>query len=840
MTDLMTITINQKMNKLIFLCALLLTTFLNAQPSAQTELKDGTIKGRIIDASLNQPLPYVNIIVKTPSNETITGGITKDDGTFEIDKIPEGNVIVSIQYIGFKTISKTIEIGGKNNDIIFGDIMLEEDVASLDEVTVVAEVTTIQQKVDRKVINVGKDLTTTGPTASDIMNNIPSVSVDQQTGNISLRGNENVRVMVDGKLSNVPIAQLLKQIPSTSIKQIELITNPSAKYNPEGMSGIINIILHKNTNIGFNGNINLGLTKEINAKFNSSIDMNYRNGKFNFYGNYGNNIGKSNNYGRIERLEDNSVQSFSFFNNNKSHLYKVGLDYYINDNNNISFFTNQNIYDGKGTGNTGIQYVDRPIQRQLFDNDTDNISSQYNAVFNHKFKKEGETFNIEADYGIFDQDETADFTYLNFTFPPNYSDYVNTNRDQTTINIDYANPLSEKAKLEFGGELRLFDTNIDYTSTGLSVNETQDNTPNNGDEYIPTPHTDFDYKRDIYSLYGTFGKTFEKWSYQIGLRAETVTEEASAVRMLESGMENTPFKNDYFQVYPSTFVTYSPSEKNSYQISYSRRVDRPGLEQVNPIREWSTPLISSFGNTELQPQFTNSIEANYTRKLEIGSITGGVFYRLVEDEINRAVFIDRLDVNKNILTYDNFDNTTAFGLELSGNLKPTKWWNFNLSFDLYSRTQKGITERLTVPTDVATSDDILRETIEVDNVVYNFRMFNNFSATKQLNLSIFTMYRGEEKGLQFTRKPMFMVNTGLRYSFMEDQRATFSFNYSDIFNTMKFEFEGDRPTPQVGQFNWESNTWNIGLSYRFGGNNYKALQRKNRDDNETSGNAGFM
>ncbi len=827
------------MKKLLFLCALLLTSIINAQP-AKSDPRGGLVSGRIIDASLNQPLPYVNVIIKNTSNETITGGITKDDGTFEIDKIPLGKVIVSIQYIGFKTVSKTVEISKDNYEIRLGDILLEEDIASLDEVTVVAEVSTIQQKVDRKVINVGKDLTTSGPTASDIMNNIPSVNVDQQTGNISLRGNENVRVMVDGKLSNVPIAQLLKQIPSTSIKQIELITNPSAKYNPEGMSGIINIILHKNTNIGFNGNINIGLTKEIYAKFNSSIDMNYRNGKFNLYGNYGNNIGKSANYGSIERLDDNSVQSFDFFNNNKSHLYKVGLDFYMNDNNTVSFFTNQNVYDGIGEGSTGVQYPNQPLQLQLFDNATDNVSSQYNGVYNHKFKKEGEKLDIEADYSVFGQDEISNFNFVNFSFPPNYKDFVFTDRDQTTINVDYVNPLSEKTKLEIGAEARLFDTKIDYSSTGLSVNENQDNIPNNGDEYIPTPQTDFDYKRDIYSLYATYGKTFEKWSYQVGLRAESVTEDANAVRSSENSTENTPFENDYVQVYPSAFVTYSPSEKNSYQMSYSRRVDRPGLQQVNPIREWSTPLISSFGNTELQPQFTNSIEANYTRKFESGSITGGVFYRLVEDEINRAVFIDRLDVNKNILTYDNFDNTTAFGIELNGNFRPTKWWNFNLSFDLYSRTQKGIAETLTAPTDVATADDIVRETIEVDNVVYNFRMFNNFKATKSLNLSVFTMYRGEEKGLQFTRKPMFMVNTGLRYSFMEDDRATFSFNYSDIFNTMKFEFEGDRPTPQVGQFNWESNSWNIGFSYRFGGNKYRALQRKNRDDNEKDGSGGFI
>ncbi|MFT6842962.1 MAG: iron complex outermembrane receptor protein, partial [Psychroserpens sp.] len=305
------------MKTLTRLCICLFTIISFAQPQ-ELDLRDGQVSGRIIDATLNAPLPFVNIVIKDTANKTITGGITKDDGTFEINKIPKGKVTVSIQYIGYTTVSKIVNIGKDVYRINLGDIKLEEDFASLDEVTVVAEITTIQQKIDRKVINVGKDLTTAGATASDIMNNIPSVNVDQQTGNISLRGNENVRVMVDGKLSNVPIAQLLRQIPSTSIKQIELITNPSAKYNPEGMSGIINIILHKNTSIGFNGNINIGLTKEIYAKFNSSIDMNYRNGKFNFYGNYGNTIGNNANYGNIERLDDGSNQLFDFKNNNKS------------------------------------------------------------------------------------------------------------------------------------------------------------------------------------------------------------------------------------------------------------------------------------------------------------------------------------------------------------------------------------------------------------------------------------------------------------------------------------------------------------------------------------------
>ena len=290
------------MKKITLLCMLLLSVLAYANPTENIKAREGTISGRVIDASLNEPLPYVNVLITDSENNTITGGITQDDGTFIIGNVPEGKVILSIQFIGFKTNSKSIEIGKGNYKINVGDVYLEEDIAALDEVTVIAEVSTIQQKVDRKVITIGKDLTTQGASASDIMNNLPSVSVDSQSGAISLRGNPNVRVLVDGKPTNVSAAQLLKQIPSTSIKSVELITNPSAKYNPEGMSGIINIVLHKNTIQGFNGSLNLGLQKEINANFNSSLDMNYRNGKFNFYGNYGNNIGRRDNHGFIERI----------------------------------------------------------------------------------------------------------------------------------------------------------------------------------------------------------------------------------------------------------------------------------------------------------------------------------------------------------------------------------------------------------------------------------------------------------------------------------------------------------------------------------------------------------
>jgi len=843
----------------LFLLALLLIT-VSAYPAVNPDPDDdnGKIRGVVMDKNLNEPIPYVTVAIKNEAGEIITGAATDEDGKFQIKDLPDGKLTVSIQYIGYKTYKTEITLERGNRNLDLGSIQLEEDVESLEEVTVTAERTTIQQKLDRKVITIGKDLTTSGPTASDIMNNLPSVNVDQQTGELSLRGNSNVRVMVDGKFTNVPVAQLLKQIPSTSIKQIELITNPSAKYNPEGMSGIVNIILHKNVNIGFNGNANVGLSYQEQPKFNSSIDANYRNGKLNFYGNWGYNYSKNENYGNIFRPDENSEQFFTFDDKNNSNLAKFGIDFYLNDKNTISVFTNQNFFEGGTVGNTDIQYYDDEFlnQMQNFSNDTDNHSQQYNFDYKLDFDKEGHNIELEADYNLYEGDELADFMFSGAAFNPDYTDDIGTERDRITINLDYVNPLSETTKLELGAEARLFNSDINRMSDQLVVNPFDIE----GD-LITTPQTQFDYGRDIYSGYATYSKGWEKFSVQVGLRAESVQVTSDTAEAYEDGVvtddlsnvdtdpnvevtavDDTVFKkfeNDYVEFYPSAFLTYNPSEKNQYQLSYSRRVDRPGLGQVNPIREWATPLISSFGNASLEPQFTNSVEVNYTRNMKKGSFTGGVFYRFIDNQISRAVYVDRTNLNRIILTFDNFDSTTAYGFELSGNYRPTKWWSFNMSFDLYSQTQSGVTETLDNTSQNPTEADIITSVVEVENTAWNARMFNNFKVTKNFSLSAFGFYRGENQNIQFTMEPMYFVNVGARYN-LWDGRGTFSFNYNDIFNTMQFAFDGQRPYPQVGAFNWESQTWFVGLNYRFGGGKYRAKSRKRRDNDEQSGSGGIF
>ena len=815
--------------------AVLLTIFLFLNPALNAFTPTtGEISGRVIDSRLNTALPYVNIIVKSESGDIITGGITDENGDFKITNITENTILVSIQFIGYKTLNRKLTLDKKMRKIDLGTLILEEDNSSLDEVTIIAETSSIQQKVDRKVITIGKDLAASG-TASELMIGIPSVNVDVQTGEISLRGNSNVRVMVDGKLSNIPTAQLLKQIPSTAIKSIELITNPSAKYNPEGMSGLINIVLHKNTMLGFNGNFSMGLAYERTAKFNSALNTNYRNGKFNVYANYSNNISENKNYGNIQRIENNSQQLFKFNDNTKNHLLKFGIDYYINDKHTLSVFTSQNKTNAKNDGESKAIYSNDTSfnETQLLRVDGDNSTSQYNFDYKINFDDQGHNIELEIDHNAFDSSNISDFSYP-IGSSVDYLDFNKTDRKRTTLNLDYANPITENSKIELGIQANLFNSLIGYASTGDSYNLSG--------MLVPTPDSDFDYSRDIYALYGNYNTKHDKWSYQLGLRLENVVVTALEVQTSQplNTSTNIPFSNEYFELYPSAYITYAPTEKNSFQLNYSRRVDRPGIGQINPIKEWSTPLVSSYGNIKLEPQFTNSIEFNYTRNLKGGSLTFGTYFRKISNEINRALYVDRSDVNSGrlILTHDNFDDTTAYGIELSSSYKPTKWWSLNGSFDFYSQTLKGVAERLDAPIETAVVEDIITETNSVDNTAWNFRLYNSFKVSKKVNLTAFGFYRGRTSNLQFNVKPMYFVNIGSRVSF-DKGKGSLSLNYNDIFNTMKFRFDGSSPYVQEGEFNWESNTIFLGVTYQFGSTKYNAKSRKKREDNEKSG-GGFM
>ena len=288
------------------------------------------VTGIVFDKTLQESVPYSTVTIKK-GTEIITGAMTDENGKFDIS-LPQDAYNLSIQFIGYKDHNQDIKL--TSNLLDLGTIYIEAEATTLEGVNIVAEQSSIEQKIDSKVINVGKDLSTVGATASEIMNNIPSVNVDQD-GKLSLRGNSNVRVLVDGRPTNIPTDQLLKQIPSTSIKRIELITNPSAKYNPEGMTGIINLVLHKNSSDGFNGSIDVGLTIAEKVKNNNSINFNYRAGKLNFFGNGSTSHGNYLSEGHQYRDLQDATTLIDVKTKSNNYLYKVGMDYYINDFNTI-------------------------------------------------------------------------------------------------------------------------------------------------------------------------------------------------------------------------------------------------------------------------------------------------------------------------------------------------------------------------------------------------------------------------------------------------------------------------------------------------------------------------
>jgi outer membrane receptor protein involved in Fe transport len=790
-------------------------SLLKAQNSTQAALVFGNIYGKVIDKNSKQPIPYVNISVKL-EGKIITGGITQDNGSFIIKNLELKEYTVEFQFIGYK--KQIIPVNLKTNkNVNLNTISLEEEAVQLEGVEIVKEKSTYEQKIDRKIINVGKDLISAGATAGEILNNIPSVSVDAQTNAISLRGNENVRVLIDGKPTNIDPAQLLKQIPSASIKQIELITNPSAKYNPEGMSGIINIVLNKNSNQGFNASINNGVTFANTPKANSSFDMNYKTGKFNLYTNYGFNHGMQANHGKINSFQPNANKfvEMDFLNKNTSHLYKIGVDYYLDDNNTLSIYTNQNIFFSSGISKVFVDYdsVSIPDILQTNNSHNDNTTGTYNLDFKHKFKKEGENIELEYNFNRNKANENSLFSIVSNsveTLNPNDINNINNN---TKINLDYTNPLSENAKLESGLETRIENTNNTF-NRDLAYN------------------SDFQYERRINSAYTTYGKQWTKWGFQVGARFENYTADAK-FNALDSNDENgngdtteiitKTFNDKINTVYPSGYISYKQSDKNSFNFNYSRRVDRPSIGQVNPIREWSTPTVISVGNPNLRPQFTNSFELNYTRKTKIGSISSVVFYRVITSEITRLVEIDPTNSNRNILSFANFKDNSSYGAEISGNLDFTKWWSANIGTDIYFRKIRGT---------------VTSQFVEKDISVFNARINNTFKATKNLRFQLFEMYRGQEQVLQFLRKRTYKTDIGASYNILNGQ-GTLSARASDIFKTMNFSFDGDLPYEQVGEFNWESRSVYLGFNYRFGGGKNVALQRKQRDKNETQG-GGMM
>lgn len=767
--------------------------------------KNGQVTGVIQDTA-GHGLPFVSIEIYTKgeTQELVSGGMTDDNGAFVIDEIPYGTYEIVLSAVGFSDRVQDITVQSPKNDL--GVIVLGGEVVALQGAEIRGDVSQYRTEIDKRVVDVGKDLVSAGADAASVLNNIPSVSVDQQTGELSLRGNENVKVMVDGKPSNIPAAQLLKQLPSNAIAKVEIITNPSAKYDPDGNSGIINIITHKNKRQGYNVGLDLGYTLGDNSRHNGSVNANVNTGSFNFFGNYNANLGENRFHGNVDNYDTQLNQFFDVNDENNSQVFKVGFDWFMGEKTALTLYTSHFFNEGKGNAYSDVLDNESNI---LYNNysDTDGYyhNQDYSLNFKQDFGKEDHNIVLDAIYSTSDNNDTRN--YFN-TFPVGeYWEYRTGENNNLRVNLDYTNQIIDGGKIEAGLQFRQENNINDMLSN-------QDFEAVGG--VIFTPDVKFDFTRNIYSAYANYGQKFGKFAMQLGIRAEQV-EEDSDYSVAPTGPG--AYKNDYTEFYPSAFFTYDITERGQLSLNYSRRVDRPWIGQITPVPEWSTTTMQSEGNPELRPQFTNSFELGYLQRFKGGSLNATVFYRNVNDMIFRYLEVSPNNEDIIIQKYINYDESNSYGLELSANYKPLKWWSFNASFDMFSNKFYLNDENLEVK--------------EVTGTPWNFRVNNNITVLKNLSLQNFFMYRGKFKFVQGEMQPMWRMDLGARYSFM-DGKASFTARVSDIFKTFHAEAHVDNPNRGMGNFNWESQTLYVGFSYNFGGD----VRKRNIDNSEQQGPGG--
>ena len=781
---------------------LCITVFCDAQ--------NKNVTGKILDSKNKTPMPYVTITCKKNDGEIITGTITNDKGEFKVYKLPKEKINIHFQFIGYTSVLKKIDLSTKKSTYNLGTINLKESSNKLDEVEIKAKTTTIIQKIDRKIINIGNDLISSGNNSFDMLHNIPSIDVNQLSGTVSLRGNENVRILVNGKPSNINTEQLLKQIPSNSIKSIEIITNPSAKYNPEGMSGIINLILKKNTEFGFNGSVSIDIEHSKNTRPNLSLNTNYKVGITNFYANYNTGWGDYEMDNNTQRIQENLTQNLHFLNNSINHNFKLGVDLEVSDKSILSVYTSQN-FDNNSLETKSLVNLNNNL---LFNNYSLSVYKQkdesYNVDYVYKLNEKGQNIEFELNYSITNNPENTlnSEQVNNISKEYNYTNIIKDKRKLWLFNIDYIKPI-KSGKIEFGIEFR----KQDFFN---QINSNQEVAINNPSNIKPFGSTTLNYNRNIYSGYFNFNKEFKKFAFQTGVRIEQFNLDALFSNTQQG---TTPLKDNIFNIYPSASISCNITDKDRVQLAYSRRVDRPSSYQLTPIQEWNSPLTISKGNLHLSPQFTNSIELNYTKTISKGNISLSTFYRRTHDKIGRILQKDKINSGKVISSFSNYDFADSYGIELSGSYKPLKWWTFRPSFETYIQYSQGL---------------INNSFEQVKNKIIKGRISNFFKASKKLSFQLSATYRGKNENIQYTVEPYTMINAGVRLKIF-NRKGNIILRANDIFNNLNFDYFSKNPFIQKGKYTLEYNSISLSFSYNFGNGKNKRKGRKYRDNNESQG-----
>lgn len=785
---------------------LLITLLLPFMADAQSA--SGTLKGRIVGSGSKAAVAYATVTLLRSDSSVAGGDLTVDDGTFSVAIPAAGSYILRISALGFRD-----KIMG---DLVFttaaeqrklGDITLDKSETTLKGVEIVKERNAIEMSIDKKTFNVDKNITSAGGSAADMLQNVPSVTVDA-AGNVSLRGKSNVTILIDGRPATLlagDVASALQSLPAASVESVEVITNPSSKYDAQGSTGILNIITKKDKKAGLNGMATLGIGTR--NKYNGGVNMNLRNDKWNF--------SLNSNFRYNDNRQITTTDRRNHSNDSASYTYSdyqrkfigwfnaLTAEYTFDSHNVISLTQNLNLMRFGSEGNSDFNLYAAPsslygIEQRYEKFSGGPFSSSSNINYKHKFKKPGAELTTDVTFAIASSTmrQQLNTNQLDagreLLFGPVYQNLPGTGGNSSlNAQVDYSTPfLSKEGKLDAGLKTQNFwfnsANNPTVTMPGAS----------------PVPQ---DFLRNIYNYYqqthagyASYSDKKDKWSYQAGLRLEYAGYSGTAGTATE-----VHYSNDFLNLFPSAYLAYQLNKTQQVYLNYTKRTDRPFFLRMMPFVNIANALDTTSGNPNLKPEFIDNVELAYSLQLPKGNTLLVSAYLQHTSNLVQNFTKAYADGTSYTLPV-NLDGAMTYGLELTGKTQILPVWDATLSVNMFQNEIKG---------------NNVDPSISNSGFSWFSKLNTNYKITKTISVQLMGNYESAKPAAQGRLQEVYWMDAAIKASFLKDNRATLTFNVTDIFNTRKYTTNYNLPLyDQVIYRNRETRIGTLTFTYKFGRN----------------------
>lgn len=798
---------------------------------AYTGWAQGIVKGKILDRQKSEPLGFVNIkVTEQGSDKFVGGGITDAGGNFNVSGLKDGKYTLSLTFMGYKDVTRQFEITPAKREVQFKLLYMAEDAKQLNEVTVTGQRATMKLEVDRKSFDVGQLISNAGQSASDVLDNVPSIEVDND-GNVSLRGNSSVEVWINGKASGLTSdnrAQILQQLPAESIERIEVIDNPSAKFSAEGSAGIINIVLKKDRKAGYYGSVQAG--GDTRGGANTSFNVNYNSRLIDSYINLGYRHRANTGHMESQQTSDTYNQTYDSDSKQRGNNFFTRAGVTLHATTKDDFSLSGMLMHGGGNSHSYTPYIYTAVANGLNNYQLDRINRSrtgmdmrygefnYRHSFNDKhfidFTADLSSWKMNGDNWY--QDSTVVVGIDDVTYSYQYRpQYINNHRKE--LKLEYENQVTKNFKIEAG-------YNGNFSRENTPQESYMDNTSFDGTNASEDKlfFNRFIYKQDLHAFYTTLSYKFGALSLMGGLRGEywrVNTESYTWEQEHDASLREQPFKKDYFQLFPSVFMSWQMTETQQLQLNYTRRLRRPWGGQLNSFRDTRDATTVSFGNPYLTPEFSNSFSLNYLKQWNDHSLLVSAYYRPTTDVIQRISYKNKED-GLFYQTSMNVAKSVSTGLEMTVKNKLWRILDLTTSANAYYYRLNGFSYDIDGQTVTGNSDH---------NFTWNARMTASLMLPYDISIQSTGRYTARQVITQGYRKANYSIDFGARKNFF-NKLFTLSVNCRDLLDSRRFETFTSGPNFTRHQINRRGGrrvsmtlTWNFG--------NMKQKKRPNKSHN---------